>query len=632
MKNSYGIYRSEAERVESKIHSISDIIEYFKHNTTSVSDYARPDVRKVFKSIFANASSSYAGININELKSFIKIFVINAGIDHKNMNALLPLLDYYDAMNEKKLLWVITSDPIIMIFRWLFPRNALESLSYTCEKEGTITAVIDSFVKSVDETICRFVPEYAQINQNLYSFLNNQAANPIICIKDFTNGVLTKFPDNTPVAGTGSILSEFLKEFRCQYEISTLPTVDGTPYSEAILNRLVSLSFEDDSNEIRSKLDNDRIFNDISDFVYSECLNFMKYAEINSDAISEWNPSEVSAVSIASILSPSEDWSSALEKVHRIAVMIFNSVNEYRNTPKENAYVFGDRLSMAVTAAGTANKDFALPEDSIGTDSKVYNWETIKESVDRLQCFYDLKDESIDKSFKVIKPYPIGARTAINGIGKISIVPATEASRYEKEGKGSTGKAAAVQGLEKTRRGIANATNNVKNGVYIPYKKYKNAEGAIDNQLAKITRGLKDAILNTNSAKYREEIIAGKTYSPISILKKVLVGYGVFCTSKVIFLVGLITRYYCGKKCKAKEKRKAINELDGEIRILDEKINDAQAAGDNKAKYELMRTRNSISSSREAIIANFDKNPDKYKETTRKALFNVEVNTNGKRD
>ena len=115
----------------------------------------------------------------------------------------------------------------------------------------------------------------------------------------------------------------------------------------------------------------------------------------------------------------------------------------------------------------------------------------------------------------------------------------------------------------------------------------------------------------------------------MKILAKIIGGYAVFCTSKVLFIIGLVTRYYCGKRCKATERRKAIVELEGEIKILDEKIADAQAAGDNKAKYELMRTRNSLNSSRDAIIVSTNKNPDKYRENTKRALFNVEVNNNG---
>lgn len=619
MKNSYGIYTSEAEYVKAKIHSVSDMIEYLKAGSTSICNYAKPDVREVFKKILNDTCTN---IKTDDIKSLIKIFVINNGL--RNTNALLPIIDYYKCVSSRnslnRPLWNNTSDSIIMLFRWIFPHLAAESVVKT-DSMGMQQSFIDSFIKTIDVTMCKYTPEFGQINQNLYNFLKNEAADPLFCIKEYVRDMMNMFPDNNPQADTSCMQKLFLSDFRSTFGVRILPPVDGVQYSKSVLIELSKMIFE---TELHDKVSDVNLMDDtdcLISLIYPECISFIRYIE-NDNSSDEWKPTEYVPVTIADSLSSSEDWLSIQEKIRRVSMIIFDTINEYRGIPKESGYHFANNLSVACVMELNKLKDITY---NVGTQSKVYTWDTIKDSIDKLQCFYEVEDEMINKEFK-----GPGAVTVKNAIGRISIVPATEASKYEKEGKGSTGKAAMVQGLEKTRRNIADATNTVKNGVYIPYKKYKNGEKAIDNQLAKITRGLKDAILNTNSAKYREEIIAGKTYSPISILKKVIVGYGVFCTSKVIFLIGLITRYYCGKNCKARERRKAINELEGEIKILDEKIQDAQAAGDNKAKYELMRTRNSLNSSRDAIISNFDKNPDKYKESARKALFNVEVNTNGK--
>ena len=96
MKNSYGIYTSEAEYVKAKIHSVSDIIEYLKAGSTSICNYAKPEVREVFKKILDDTCTN---IKTDDIKSLIKIFVINNGF--RNTNALLPIIDYYKCVSSR---------------------------------------------------------------------------------------------------------------------------------------------------------------------------------------------------------------------------------------------------------------------------------------------------------------------------------------------------------------------------------------------------------------------------------------------------------------------------------------------------------------------------------------------------
>lgn len=621
MKNSYGIYNSEAECIEAKIHTIRDIIEYLKNGPVSISNYAKASNRKVFQSIFNSATQSVAGIDKHDLEDLVAIYRTN--FEANQSGALLPLLDYYNAVNNNNALWAPTSEPIIMYFRWLFPKLAsYKTLSNSSDD------LINSFIRTVTDIASERDPKFGEIAQALSSFLKNEATNPSGCIRDFLKGDMTKFPGNSYARVPGGILTEFLQEFRKGFDWLILPTVDGVSYSPIILSLLTKTVLEKDWVDAVNKFGEVKNAEEIMSLIYAACLTFYDYAESlpnKTVTVSDSKYGDLHYTNTELAMCVVDYMGKcAHRQLESMAFVIFDYVNKYRKIPREgNNIIFPEAILSAyanfITSDigreyGTLCESENVPYSNLG--KAIEELDTINNEIDHVSASV------------VVEPH---VRTIINGIGKPTIIPATEASKYEKEGKGSTSKAAMVQTGEKARRGLAETANTVKNGVYIPYKKFKNAAGTIDNQLAKITKGLKDAVLNTNSSKFREEVIAGKTYSPLKILAKVIGGYAVFCTSKVLFIVGLVGRYYLGKKCKARERRKAIVELEGEIKILDEKIADAAAAGDNKAKYELMRTRNAINSTRDSIISAVNRNPDKNLESTKRALFNVEVNTNGKK-
>ena len=65
--------------------------------------------------------------------------------------------------------------------------------------------------------------------------------------------------------------------------------------------------------------------------------------------------------------------------------------------------------------------------------------------------------------------------------------------------------------------------------------------------------------------------------------------------------------WLCGRLSKEKNKRIRIelsSELDTEIKVCEEKINDANAAGDQKQKYELMRLRDKLEMERNRVLSN----------------------------
>ena len=65
--------------------------------------------------------------------------------------------------------------------------------------------------------------------------------------------------------------------------------------------------------------------------------------------------------------------------------------------------------------------------------------------------------------------------------------------------------------------------------------------------------------------------------------------------------------WFCGRMSKEKNKRmrtELVAELDTEIKVTEEKINDANAAGDQKQKYELMRLRDKLTQEKNRVISN----------------------------
>lgn len=132
--------------------------------------------------------------------------------------------------------------------------------------------------------------------------------------------------------------------------------------------------------------------------------------------------------------------------------------------------------------------------------------------------------------------------------------------------------------------------HRAQNRVYNAYKKYKINEDKIDSQATKAVRFLKKMVLGDK----RQELIEGKKFTPIGLIKKLLGGYVAFSIAPVITILALAVRFGLDKKTTNRERKKLIMELETELQLLDEKINDARSASDNKAKYALMRTRSEV--------------------------------------
>lgn len=136
--------------------------------------------------------------------------------------------------------------------------------------------------------------------------------------------------------------------------------------------------------------------------------------------------------------------------------------------------------------------------------------------------------------------------------------------------------------------------------IYGAYKKYKNNEEKVDSQLSKMLSSAKRAF----SQDKTEEIIEGKKFTPIGLLKKILITAAIFNYSKIAGFIYLLVSHTLSKKRTAKQKTEILLQIEAEIKMMDEKIEDARGDGNRKAKYALMRTKGELERARDKIKYN----------------------------
>lgn len=146
---------------------------------------------------------------------------------------------------------------------------------------------------------------------------------------------------------------------------------------------------------------------------------------------------------------------------------------------------------------------------------------------------------------------------------------------------------------DKFKRNMQKSALKAKTSVSKAYFKYKNAEEDIDDKLTHIIKKCSDEVLGGRT-EARRKIVEGSSFSVVSVLKTIFAGAAIFSVSKVGFFLILITRWCNSGKIKRAEKRKILNELEGELQILDQKLDYARSDGDREAVYALMRTRNNV--------------------------------------
>jgi len=122
--------------------------------------------------------------------------------------------------------------------------------------------------------------------------------------------------------------------------------------------------------------------------------------------------------------------------------------------------------------------------------------------------------------------------------------------------------------------------------IYHAYKNYKNNEKKVDSQISKMV----DACKRLAIGDVRTEIIEGKKFSAIGLLKKALGTAAIFAFGPIKGLIALVVRYALKKKTTTSERRKILTELQVELDMVTEKIEDAKGDGNREAKYAMMRT------------------------------------------
>ena len=132
--------------------------------------------------------------------------------------------------------------------------------------------------------------------------------------------------------------------------------------------------------------------------------------------------------------------------------------------------------------------------------------------------------------------------------------------------------------------------HNVQNKVYNAYKNYKSAEGKVDSQITKAVQGMKNILIGD----VKTEIIEGKKFSAISLLKKLLGTAAIFSFGPIKGVITLVVRYALKKSTTITERKKIILELEAELEMIEEKINDARGDNNRQAKYAMMRTKTEL--------------------------------------
>ena len=133
--------------------------------------------------------------------------------------------------------------------------------------------------------------------------------------------------------------------------------------------------------------------------------------------------------------------------------------------------------------------------------------------------------------------------------------------------------------------------------IYKAYKNYKRAEGVVDSQLTKMAQTGKKLLIGD----VKKEIIEGKEYTAIGILKKALGTAAIFAFGPIKGIIALVVRYSLKKSTTQSERKKIMLELQAEIEMIEEKIEDARSDGNREAKYALMRTRTELKTAYEKV-------------------------------
>ena len=125
------------------------------------------------------------------------------------------------------------------------------------------------------------------------------------------------------------------------------------------------------------------------------------------------------------------------------------------------------------------------------------------------------------------------------------------------------------------------------------FQKAKEGATHIISQFKKISSAVFKWI--TSDTKNQDKIVLdGRKFTFPGLIKRILLSYGLFHVNIVAGVCAWIFLWAKQKKANKASRRKMIMMLQEEIQMTEEKIQDATADGDRKAKYSLMRSKNQL--------------------------------------
>lgn len=460
-------------------------------------------------------------------------------------------------------------DEIIKIMPNLTPKisdsffNYLLKVYYLSNTTMENKSVIENGSINLLKTYCRLLVNSGILkerNSDLFQVYNKFIPLIIASVSDHKNIDISYLTDSTRLSADVCRKIFYDHEYDLYVDSQALKIIDilssNAAYEDYVYDFVINYWYRDQSNYLLTR----------SKMIYN------KYFINNAKIV------DLSIIDIEDIYNYLTYLISSLELDQKNLVKGTNKLifeNAIRNT-----YDSIDMINLDIPISGIGNYKGMPQVDSIRVD--VLN-ALIDEALIFMRDYKDLDISDLKKYFKInydknrnVTCYRIIPDSPLAALNKGPSTIATEA--YDKNSSK----------MDKASRKI-----------YSGYKAYKDAEQKVDSQISKLILRIKDTFTGQKST--RDKIVEGEQFSAIKILKRLMMTAAIFSYSKIAGVLFIITRHYCSKSVDAKERKALISELELEIKMLDEKIDDARGDGNRQAKYNLMRTRAELQKALEKI-------------------------------
>lgn len=146
------------------------------------------------------------------------------------------------------------------------------------------------------------------------------------------------------------------------------------------------------------------------------------------------------------------------------------------------------------------------------------------------------------------------------------------------------------------------AANNVdtrdmhKTSTKNAWQKFQEKKPEIDAKINDVTMTIRKALAENKQAI----LINGQPKSVIWTVMKLYAGFGLFRASKTAFALMMVVNHYL-KKGSRSQRIKLLQDVENELVMVEEKIQDAISDNNREAKYELMRSKQSLLEARKRL-------------------------------